>query len=134
MASVWSLDTDVNIAEFNLHHQQIFSLFYDLEQAIISNKCGEKIGALISERETYTDYHFGAEEKYLKLYDFPETDEHIAEHRDFARMISVLADSYPENELRTSLFLLKYLEQYIKNHVTGTDKRYSKHLNDRGLY
>lgn len=134
MAVKWHGDIDVRVAELNAQHEQLISLFYDLQQAIISNKTAEKIEAILADLASFAELHFATEKQYFKQLNYPATDEHLKDHENFFNMIKALIDNFKGNELKTSLFLIKYLERWINNHVIREDKKYSDHFNRHGLF
>jgi hemerythrin-like metal-binding protein len=134
MKNTWDKLIDVKVKELNEHHKKIIKLFIKLQDAIVYNEFDKIIVQTFKELEEYIVFHFSTEEKYLALYNYHELAEHIKEHHDFKNKISELKKIYETNELKTSLDLLKHLQQWIFQHIAGTDKKYSTFLNKNGIY
>jgi hemerythrin len=128
MAAAWNGDINLRITELDAQHEQIVSLFYDLQQAIIGNKSGEKIGGIMAELEVYALHHFSTEIDYFKRFAYPGIDRHQKEHEKFSAKITTLKANIMNNELKTSLQLIKYLEHWINDHIMTEDKKFSDHF------
>jgi hemerythrin-like metal-binding protein len=128
MLIAWRGDIELKITELDAQHEQMVSLFYDLQEAIISNKANEKIEVILEELIAYANHHFSTEKKYFKKYNYPETDRHIKEHKKISKSIIELNNNVRNNELRTSLILIKYLQHWINDHILSEDKKFSDHF------
>jgi hemerythrin-like metal-binding protein len=132
MAIAWQGDIELKITELDAQHEQLISLFYDLQQAIVGNKTGEKIEEIIEDISSYAQYHFSTEKNYFERFDYPGSDRHIKEHEKFSDKITAIKDNVKNNELKTSLLLIKYLERWINDHIITEDKKFSDHFHRLG--
>lgn len=125
--------TILNLTEIDLQHRTIVNLFHDLNQAIAGNKASDETKIIFEKLDRYIMFHFATEERYFKKFSYPEAATHIKEHKSFKKMIQELENNFKNNELKTSVFLLKYLEKWIKRHVLETDTKYADHFRRHGL-
>ena len=64
---------------------------------------------------------------------YPDFESHCSEHaRMIARVDEVLA-AYRRNQDNALQDALKFLKDWLINHINGTDKQYSQFLIDKGV-
>jgi hemerythrin len=91
------------------------------------------LGKIISGLIDYTVSHFRTEEKYFDRYGYPETDRHKKEHSDFVDKVSEFKNGFDQGKLSVSVEVMRFLSQWLQNHIKGTDKKYGPFLNEKGL-
>jgi len=84
------------------------------------------IGTMVDELLVFSDYHFEAEEHYMKEKGFRGIDTHILKHRAFVDRIAALQLTENGNELEISKELIVYLGNWLLRHVLDEDKRYAE--------
>lgn len=122
----WKNEYSVNVEELDIHHQQLFNIvnaIYDNCMKVGSVVC---IGPMVDELLAFSDYHFEAEEQYMKEKGFRGIDNHISKHRAFADRIAALQLTENGNELDISKELIVYLGNWLLRHVLDEDKRYAE--------
>jgi hemerythrin-like metal-binding protein len=129
----WEDELSVNIKSIDDQHKKLIDLinqFYE-NIRIASNK--ELIADLISGMKNYTIYHFKAEEKLLKQYNYPDFEIHKQEHENFLNKVNDLEERFREGKLIISFEITDFLKKWIRNHIQETDSKYSKLLINRGV-
>jgi hemerythrin len=129
----WDTSYSVGVKTFDAAHQKLFSLINELHSAMQSGKGRTIIADTLCELEKYTQTHFVAEEAQLERAGYPGLIQHRAEHRTFIAKIKEFKDNVEAGELSESVAVLAFLTTWLKNHIMQTDKKYSVHLNSRGI-
>ncbi len=129
----WGPQFSVNIKEIDEQHKKLINMVNTLHSAFSTGKSKSVISNILNELIEYTVYHFGTEEKYFKEYDYPEKDAHIKIHQDLAKKVLDFKDAFDSGKTTVSIELLKFLRDWLSNHICITDKKYSKFLNEKGL-
>lgn len=127
----WKPEYSVNEAVLDHHHQQLFSVLNSVYENVMNSSELDCVLPKIEALSRYTDYHFSAEELYLREIGFPAIDEHIAKHRKFARTIESLRDHYHNNDLEISRELIVVLGEWLLHHVLREDRMYREYLDER---
>lgn len=125
----WNDFNSVNIKELDDHHKQMAKMLEKLSK----NKDQKKLGHIIEKLIAYAHYHFQAEEKYFKKYQYPEGPEHASQHQRFLKTIKDFERKHKANKLDPVEFL-DFLSSWWINHVNDADHKYSTFLNKRGVY
>ncbi|KIH76156.1 hemerythrin [Geoalkalibacter ferrihydriticus] len=129
----WKADYSVNIDKIDRQHQHLFHLFNQLQEAIIDKKAQHTLALFVDEMVDYTLTHFSTEEKYMLAYEYPELREHKAEHRIFTEKALDLQRRIRNDEFILSLEVLRFLCNWIAEHICTSDQKYSRHFNEAGL-
>ncbi len=81
----------------------------------------------------YTIFHFKTEEDYFDRFKYEKADEHKAEHKAFITKVADFKKQLGEGSLILSIDVLHFLVDWLKDHINGSDKEYSKCFNENGL-
>lgn len=129
----WKKEYSVKVKEIDIQHKKIFVLINDLNKAIINKNFSETLRKIIDGLVDYSIYHFETEEKYFKKFNFEYSDEHKKEHESFKKKITEIIKKIDNNEMEISFELVDFLEDWIINHVTGSDQKYIQCFQENGL-
>lgn len=123
---VWKNDYSVGVELLDEHHKNLFRIFNSLYENTMHSKEVEHVLPIIDELQEYTEYHFLAEEQYMRELDFRGTDDHILKHRDFVGRIRSLYSQYRSDDLEVTIELIVVLGNWLLHHVLEEDRKYSK--------
>lgn len=123
----WSDKYNTGIAIIDTQHKELFRLFnelYDLyRNEFLIDKYDHIISAL-EELKEYTIYHFKAEEEYMLYIRYEKFFEHKLKHNDFISRIESIDYNFIDNNQQNYLLnLLKFVTDWITNHVITVDKQ-----------
>jgi hemerythrin len=129
----WTPELAVGIEEIDAQHQE---LFRRAERFItgLAEPNRQDVGILLSYLRLYCVTHFGAEESWMRQVYYPGYDRHKSEHDGFIEHILELTR---EHERRGSpglepLRVGTWLERWLENHVSGTDREFARFVLSRG--
>lgn len=123
----WSDKYKTEIPIIDMQHEELFKLFnklYDLyNNQFLIDKYDHIVSAL-EELKDYTIYHFKAEEEYMLSIRYEKFFEHKLKHNDFISAIeSINYNIIDDDQQNYLLDLLKFVANWIVNHVITTDKQ-----------
>lgn len=133
-SQTWPDAFSVNVKLFDIQHQRLVALIAKLEAAMAARRANLEIAQILSDIADYTKEHFATEEAVMKAYEYPWRDSHALEHRQFIATIDKLQKQSASGEVAVSVALLNHLREWLACHVLGSDRRYSEHLNTRGMF
>ena len=124
----WKEEYSVNIEEIDNQHKRLFELLNELNSSMRIGQGRQVIDKIIKQLVSYTEYHFSIEEKYFKMFNYEFAEEHIREHQEFIEKIQKFQKEYEEGKLTVTLEVLEFLNNWIKHHILGNDKKYVPYL------
>jgi hemerythrin len=129
----WDDSLSVNVAKIDQQHQDLILMINDLHGAMKQGKGKDVLGKIVNGLINYTATHFKTEEDYFNQFGYPETYSHKKEHIVFVQKVSEFNDGFEKGKLSLSIDVLNFLSDWLRNHIKGTDKKYSQFFNGKGL-
>lgn len=129
----WSKDLSVGVASLDAQHQTLFQMFDDLNEAMLAGKDREVAGGIIDGLIAYAQEHFQREEKLFAHTNYPDAAAHTLEHDAFVREAERLRQEHLDGKAGVASRALDFMSSWLRDHILGTDKRYTAHLNSRGI-
>lgn len=130
----WSPKLSVGINQFDGEHQKLVGMVNDLFDAVGAGKGKERLGTILDGLISYTQSHFLAEEKLMKLHAYPNFTAHKAEHDALTKQVlEVQAKFRAGATAALSVEVMNFLKNWLIKHIMGTDKGYGPHLNGKGV-
>jgi len=81
----------------------------------------------------YTVKHFGQEEEYFDRYGYSETKAHKEIHAKLVRQVLDFEAALKSGKAKVTMEIMRFLKDWLVQHIMGTDKKYSTFLHGKGL-
>jgi hemerythrin len=131
----WTERLSVGVARFDDEHKKLVSLINALFEAVQAGRGREALGQTLDELIAYTRNHFVGEEAALKQYGYPDLESHHKEHEALTRQVIDIQRKYHAGaSAMLSMEVMTFLKNWLVRHIQGTDQKYSRFLNDKGLH
>jgi hemerythrin len=130
----WTDVYSVNIKLFDTQHRRLVELIARLEKAMSEGRGTQAVYEILLDLVDYCTQHFATEEAVMTAYDFPLRDKHTLEHNKFLESVRTLQVQCASGEAAISVHVLDHLRTWLSEHVLGSDKKYTEHLNSRGMF
>ncbi|MCB9800330.1 MAG: hemerythrin family protein [Candidatus Omnitrophica bacterium] len=131
----WDEKMSMGINAIDVHHQKLIGYINALQEAVDKGQTDKAfLEDLVDRLIDYTDYHFSAEEKYMKLYEYPELKSHCEEHTAFIAEVKRFKDflqAKPTEKLEAQM--LSYLQTWLIHHILIIDKEYAIYFSEKGI-
>ena len=128
----WDDEYSVGIVEIDEQHKKLLIRISEFYEAVKIDR-EEAFAYLLDSIIDYVSEHFSTEERYMATYEFPEAESHKEEHADFKDRILAVKEKLENGEHVVTLDTTRMLRHWVRDHVLGTDKRYSKFFMQCGL-
>jgi len=129
----WKEEYSVGIEHIDQDHQKLISLLNQFNTAYEYAMSEEFEKQALNDLVSYTKYHFEREENLMQEYGYPEYDAHKEQHIKMIKQVERFVGIYNEKGHDSLNEISDFLTQWLINHINGTDKCYSKFLNDKGV-
>lgn len=129
----WSEQYSVGIVRLDDQHRKIFQLLNTLRQAMLEKKSEQVLTQIVNELAQYAKTHFASEEAYFQMYAYPEREAHKREHDAFVQKVRQFQEELIRGRATLTVDVFKFLSDWVKHHVLGSDKKYGPYLNAKGV-
>ncbi len=132
----WKEEYLVHIPEIDEQHQHLFEIVNNFLETITTLSKHENVipvvDSTVHEIMDYTVYHFSTEEKYLRLYDYPNLAEHRAIHRKIMDEVLEIWNSVKAGSVSLDPVEVTSLAgRYLVNHIIEEDGKYLKYFHEQ---
>lgn len=129
----WLSKYELGISEIDNQHKKLVKLINELYEAFMKNQHIEKTEEVINELVKYTEYHFGAEEKYQRIFEYPDIDAHVEKHNAFIQKIKDFQRDYQQNPNYLTFKIVNFLKEWLRDHILIEDQKYADLFKKNGL-
>ncbi len=130
----WKEEYSLGLQEIDNQHIKLIELINRLYDAFIKRQQSDEVIKVIVELSEYIDVHFSTEEVYFKRFNYAETTEHIKEHHFFIEKVKEFQTQVKENKGRYVFNIINFLQDWLVNHITVTDKKYIECFKKNGVF
>lgn len=130
---IWNQSFSVGIAEIDEQHKVLVNFLNNLHKEMKKGKGKDVIEKTLMEMLEYTIFHFSTEEAYFKKLGYPDAERHIASHNVMRKKVLDFKQRYKEEELRVTIEAMRFLCDWLKNHIKESDKKYAPFLKENGI-
>ncbi len=127
----WKESYNVDNGEIDKQHKHLFEIYNKLIDKLDSTDNSRIITNTLTEMTKYADYHFAIEERYMKLYGYPESKEHKKEHVDYIKRLSKLNFNSMDRDNNISEDVVNYLKQWLLAHILHSDLKLKTFFNSK---
>jgi hemerythrin-like metal-binding protein len=119
----WYDTYSVGNEEIDNQHKELFDILDRLYKSSYEADNINNVYITLDELVSYADYHFKAEQQYMKEIGYKDIEKQIIEHEYFIEKISRLkqADDMSASELTKETIV--FLGRWLLKHVTEEDKK-----------
>ncbi len=129
----WNDSLSVRVGMFDNQHKRLIELINTLNDAMRDGKGKDVLGSILKELSSYAIMHFSTEESYFKKYGYADAPQHMAEHRAFVDEVEGFRKDFEAGSIGLSVRVMTFLSDWLKDHIMGTDKKYSEFFNQQGV-
>jgi hemerythrin len=124
----WKNSYSVGIASIDAQHQTLFAIGNELYNAMSTGQARSALNKILERLVQYTKSHFAHEERLMKLHDYPDFAAHKAQHDQLTAQVLQFQAELAGGRVTMSVQVLKFVKDWLVNHIQGTDRRYAPHL------
>lgn len=120
----WYQKYSVNNEELDRHHKTLFDIFNRLYDKCLKAKGTDCVQPVINELLSYADYHFKAEEQYMKDTAYRDLLKHCQMHSYFIEKAMQMQKVENKEDLELTKELTVFLGNWLLHHVIEEDGKY----------
>jgi hemerythrin len=129
----WNDRLSVKVAELDQQHKTLLATLAALNEAMSIGKGNVVLERIVTDLVAYTATHFQTEENYFAQFGYSDADKHKREHAYFAKKVADFKREIARGNAGMPAEIVHFLSDWLKQHIMGSDKRYSQLFKERGL-
>jgi hemerythrin-like metal-binding protein len=129
----WSDNYSVHVQSIDRQHKRLVDLINKLHKAMRSNAAKTVIAQVIHELVDYTQVHFKDEEKLMEKAGYVDLDKQKVQHFKFVEEIAQFQEKFNSGKTMISMDVMKFLKDWLLNHIQNADKKYSADMHRAGI-
>jgi hemerythrin len=140
MLLIWTDNLSVGVKEFDDDHKRLIRMINELHGALQDVDAEGKIAEVeieiaLHRLENYFTTHCLSEEKSMERTGFPGLKEHRQEHQKFFAAVAEMSQRFRgSRNPRHATELMQFMYDWQTDHIFVTDKKYTLHLNAKGIF
>lgn len=129
----WSeTDTRVGIEAFDAEHLALARLIEHLHTAALVKRDRAQAGQIFTLIVQKARAHFVHEEDLLYQHGYRELEQHTEQHSLLLKEVQEVQRAYAAGNL-SALLLLRFLQNWLVQHIKTSDQQYRHFLRDKGI-
>jgi hemerythrin-like metal-binding protein len=112
----------VGVSSIDDHHREWISRVNYLSDSIKDGRANEGLKVALQETMSYTLVHFMAEERLMKIINYPQLDIHAQEHTMFAQRMRGYIEAYVKGTPVLAIDVVQFIKTWVLNHLQTTDQ------------
>ena len=129
----WNDDYTVNNEELDNHHKKLIAILNSLYEECLKVDSEDCAGPKLDELLAYADYHFKAEEQYMRRIQYFEVDDHIELHNGFVFKMGEMKRIEHASHLELTKELIIFVGKWLLRHVLEEDRKYADYAAKGGV-
>lgn len=130
----WNESLSVGNSTADEHHKKIVDMLNALFDAMQEGQSKAVTEKILSALAVYTVKHFEYEERLFDQYNYPDSEEHKAQHAALTQQVMELEQQFKAGKMTISIDILHFLKKWLQEHIMESDMKYKLFLNQRGVY
>lgn len=130
----WREEYRTNLKVFDETHQTLFEKANQLYKAVNRGQAESVIEDALDFLIQYAQDHFAEEEQLMQKYGFPELESHQKKHEYLKKETIEYKRRFGTGESMDDIDFIKFLKDWIVDHILTEDRKYGPFLNKKGVF
>ncbi len=132
----WTTKHSVNVKEIDEQHKYFIGLINEMFEALERREVEAVVDDTLNQLATYAQFHFATEEKLMAQCGYEGLKRQKDAHADLTNRLIELLD---ERKVTLDIYkyyydLLDFLKEWLLDHLLTEDVKFSKCMNDHGIF
>lgn len=140
MLLMWTDKLSVGVKALDDDHKKMIQMVNELHRAIQAVDAEGEVDAAeieiaLHRLQNYTHYHFDREEPLLSETGYVNLERYKQEHQNLLDHLVEMSKRFlGSTDPKQATELMQFMHDWLTHHINVTDKRYTSHLNDKGIF
>jgi hemerythrin len=119
----WTPDLALGNANVDKDHQLLFEMLNQFYDGLVGQGPRLTMLFLIKRMIDYANVHFKNEEILMSQINYPEIEDHIAKHHEFAQKALEYYTKVKDGKLLLTIEVTNYIKDWLTRHIKGDDAK-----------
>jgi len=129
----WNNSYSVQIGSIDAQHQTLFRIAAELHSAMANGQGKTAVARTLDRLIQYVSMHFSHEERLMRLHGYPDFAAHKAEHDALTKQVVQFQQEFQAGRAIVTVQLLRFLKEWLQNHIQGSDQKYAPFLREKAV-
>jgi hemerythrin len=130
----WREEYSTNVKTFDETHKTLFEMANQLYEGINRGQVRSVKEDTLNFLLRYAEDHFAEEERLMQQHDYPELDSHRKKHEYLKKEILHYNRRFAAGESFDDIDFIKFMKDWIVDHILTVDRKYGPFLNKMGVF
>ncbi|KPJ93324.1 MAG: hypothetical protein AMJ55_08245 [Gammaproteobacteria bacterium SG8_15] len=127
-ATVNSPNTRQDSAGIDQEHQVQIGMLDAFCKLIEKDAPQATIQEMLSQLMEYSEIHFMSEQLLMRMYAYPDYDDHVQDHEAMIEHLKQIKDRYTSGQKHIALDTANEMRQFLTSHIGTRDQAFSNYL------
>lgn len=124
----WTQDFAIGMPYIDEQHKTLFRHAEELYAAMAAGQGRAVVGKTLDRLIEYTEGHFAAEERLMRMHAYPGLTVQVAEHQALAKKVKEFAADHEGGQVVITVQLLQFLRNWLETHIKQLDMKFGAFL------
>ncbi len=129
----WDSNYSVNVNHLDDQHIKLLNMINELYNALINGESKEVLDQVLNSMHRYMITHFNEEEYFMIKFNYKDYEHHKKQHEQFITRVKGFMNQYEAGNETITYEVLRFLVDWLRNHIIYVDKQYITCFNANGL-
>ena len=117
-------------ASIDNEHSIQLGMLNALSEAVEKGETSEKIHEILNQLTSYSELHFMSEELLMRMYAYPDYDDHVLDHTAMTERLQSIMRRYANGQSEELIQTINEIREFLLGHIGSRDQVFSDFLAD----
>jgi hemerythrin-like metal-binding protein len=124
----WTPEFAIGMPFIDEQHEALFRYAAELYAAMAVGRGKAEVSKTLARLIEYTEGHFAAEERLMRMHNYPGLAVQQAQHRALAEKVKAFAAEHESGQAVVTVQLLQFLRTWLETHIRQVDMKLAAFL------
>ena len=120
----------LDLSSIDNEHRIQIGLLNALYDAVNNKKPVSEINQILNQLTTYSELHFMSEELLMRMYAYPDYDDHVQDHETMTDHLNQIKHSYTSDQAKMAIETANNMKKFLLAHISSRDQAFSDYLSN----
>lgn len=118
----------LDLSSIDNEHRIQIGLLNALYDAVNNKKPASEVNQILNQLTTYSELHFMSEELLMRMYAYPDYDDHVHDHEAMTEFLNDIMKTVTAGQDSMALKTASDMRQFLVSHISTRDEALSEYL------